>query len=206
MKNILVGTMVLVLSGFVVQGAAAQIMMPAQDRQISVTGNAEIRVKPDEVILNLGIETNDLKLDVAKNENDARVKRVLALGKAAGIEDKHIQTEYLNIEPRYRDYEDKRVFLGYWVRRSVALTLRDVTKFDDLLTKVVEGGANYVHGIEFRTTDLRKYRDQAREKAIVAAREKAEALSGALGLKLGKAKMIDEGSGGWWPSYMNTAG
>lgn len=37
------------------------------------------------------------------------------------------------------------------------------------------GGSNYVHGVDFRTTELRVRRDRARALAIVAAKEKAEA-------------------------------
>ena len=43
-----------------------------------------------------------------------------------------------------------------------------------------------------RTSELRKYRDQAREKAIQAAKEKAAALAAALGAKLGRPYSIVE--------------
>lgn len=175
-----------------------------RNRKISVSGSAEVRVKPDEVQLDLGIETSDMKLNVAKQENDQRVSRILEIARQAGVEDKHIQTEYLNIEPRYRDVSNdpNPVFIGYWVRRTVAITLRDPSKFDALLSRVVEAGSNYVHGIEFRTTDLRKHRDQARDQAIRAARQKAEALAAALGAKLGVVENINESQpAGWWTSY-----
>jgi uncharacterized protein YggE len=79
--------------------------------------------------------------------------------------------------------------------------LGDISKFDDLLTDVIEDGANYVHGIEFRTTDLRKHRDQARSLAINAAREKAEALAKELGRQVGEPQSIQENHSGWWSGY-----
>ena len=39
-------------------------------RTITVSGDAEVRVVPDEVILTLGVETWDKDLDAAKEEND----------------------------------------------------------------------------------------------------------------------------------------
>jgi hypothetical protein len=39
---------------------------------------------------------------------------------------------------------------------------------------------------------MRKYRDQARELAVKAAREKAEALARALGQDIGRAQQIEE--------------
>ena len=75
---------------------------PDPARQISVTGDAEVRVAPDEVLLTLGVETWDKDLATAKGQNDERVKKVLALTAEYGIGSKDVQTEYINIEPRYR--------------------------------------------------------------------------------------------------------
>ena len=114
-------------------------------RQITVTGDAEVRVVPDEVILTLGVETWDTNLLVAKKDNDDRVKRTLALAKEYAIESKYIQTDYLGIEPRYRyDYE-KSDFIGYFVRKTIVITLKDTTKFEDLLTGLLGAGVTHVH-------------------------------------------------------------
>src|ERR1700704_1344934 len=59
---------------------------------ITVTGEAEIKVVPDEVELSLGVETSDKSLQRSKSLNDERVKRTLDLFKAAGIDPKNIQT------------------------------------------------------------------------------------------------------------------
>ncbi len=66
---------------------------------------------------------------------------------------------------------------SFLVRSITTHTLQTIPKFDDVLTEDIEDGANAVHRIEFRTTDLRKHRNRARALAITAAREKAEALS-----------------------------
>src|SRR2546426_10660912 len=64
---------------------------------ISVSGNAEVRVVPDEVILILGVETSDMDLMKAKSLNDERVKRLLALATQFEIKPEHVQTDYINI-------------------------------------------------------------------------------------------------------------
>jgi uncharacterized protein YggE len=172
---------------------------------ITVTGEAEVRVIPDEIILSLGVETSDKSLDRSKSQNDERVKRVLALGPAMEIDPKQIQTGYIGIEPWYRTYNQVES-LEYRVRRSIAITLKDTTKFESLLSRALEAGVTNVHGVQFRTTELRKHRDAARALAITAAREKAGALAAELGQRIGKAFRISEyGSGwsspyGWWGS------
>ena len=191
----------LVLIG-VLSARAENPAVPEEPRLITVTGDAEVRVVPDEVILTLGVETWDKNMDVAKGENDRIVARVLALATEYGIEPEHVQTEYVNIEPRYRDgYYEERDFIGYFVRKTIVITLRDLSKFEDLLAAALDSGVNYVQGIEFRTTELRAHRDEARALAIEAAREKAVALAGELGQKVGDPHLIQEVQSGWWSGY-----
>lgn len=168
---------------------------------ITVTGEAEVRVVPDEVVLTLGVETWAEDLNEAKRQNDEQIKEILTIAQAQGVEAKYIQTDHISIEPRYEDNYLKNNRLGYFVRKTIVITLKDISKFDDLLSSVVEAGVNYVQGIQFQTTELRKYRDQARALAVKAAKEKAEALAGGLGQSLGKPRTIQEEQVGWWSWY-----
>jgi uncharacterized protein YggE len=176
---------------------AALAAEKGQPRLITVSGDAEVKVAPDEVIITLGVETWNEDLEVAKSENDQRVRKIIDTVKQHGVEEKHVQTDHRSIEPRYRDQWEHRTFIGYFVRKTVVVTLKDITLFEDLLSSVLKAGANYLHGIQFRTTELRKHRDKARALAIKAAREKAHALAGELGQKVGKPHSIQEGYGGW---------
>ncbi|MBW2039328.1 MAG: SIMPL domain-containing protein [Deltaproteobacteria bacterium] len=170
-------------------------------RLITVTGDAEVRVAPDEVILTFGVETWDKDLAIAKRQNDKWVQKVLALAKKYKIEPKHVQTDHISIEPRYKDGYTRENFIGYFVRKTIVFRLRDISKFEDLLSSALEAGANYVHGVQFRTTKLREYRDQARALAIRAAKEKAKDLAKELGQKIGKPHTIREEHSGWWHWY-----
>ena len=172
-------------------------------RMITVNGEAEVNVVPNEVILTLGVETRDASLATAKTQNDAAVKNVLKLAKEFKIDDKYIQTDYLGITPIYDEYNKikEKDISGYLVRKTIAITLKDVSKFETFLQRALDSGVNYVHGVQFRTTELRKYRDQARSLAIKAAREKAVDLAQELGQKIGKPHNIQEYSGGWWSGY-----
>lgn len=189
--------------------AAAAADNPAFPRMIYVNGEAEVKVVPDEVVLTVGIETSNKVLNAAKNQNDKAVKEILAVMSKNGVAQKFVQTDYFTVEPRY-DYRyseserrDTQVFAGYFVRKNVVITLKDIAKYEDVLSGVLEAGANHVHGIQFRTTELRKHRDRARVMAVKAAREKAQLLAGELGLKLGKAWSVTEDSGGWVSWYNN---
>jgi uncharacterized protein len=81
------------------------------------------------------------------------------------------------------------------------MTLKEVAKFDSFLDILLRLEGVTVQNIDFRTNDLRKHKDQARSLAIKAAKEKAEAMAGDLGQKLGKPITITEDINRWWSYY-----
>jgi hypothetical protein len=192
--------LVLISCGSLTSARSAFAQYEPRDNTISVSGDAQINVVPDKVSITLGVETVNASLDAAKSANDASCSRILAVAQNFKIAPKDVQTDYVSIEPRY-DREGKMTILGYTVRKSMVVTLRDVSRFDALLSDAVDSGANVVLGVQFLTSDLRKYRDQARVLAIKAAKEKADALAGALGQKAGKALTINEQQSNSWSSY-----
>jgi hypothetical protein len=164
-------------------------------RLISVLGTAEINVAPDEVILCLGVDSRDKLLETAKSQNDARVKNVMKLALAAGVEQKYIETSALRMGPTYSEEKVPRL-LGYEVSQSIAITLRNVSKYESLMTRLLEAGVNRVDNASFRVSEPRKTRDEARSKAVAAAKEKATAMARELGQTVGKPwEVIEEGEG-----------
>ena len=203
---------VILFTAFFLPAFAAAADREAVPRLIYVNGEAEIKVVPDEVVLTLGVETSNKNLSAAKTQNDRAVREILAVTAKNGVAPKFVQTDFFTVEPRY-DYRyseserrDVPVFAGYFVRKSVVITLKDISKYEDILSGVLEAGANYVQGIQFRTTELRKYRDQARVMAVRAAKEKAALLAKELGVNIGKAWAVSEDSGGWVSWYNNSWG
>jgi uncharacterized protein YggE len=186
----------------IAQGAEAGLA----PRTISTTGEALVQVVPDHVVVGVGVETFRPLLAAARQANEADCARLLAVIKGLGVAESDIQTDVLNVELAYRDGgHPSRGIEGYYVRRAYSVTLRDVKRFDALVEAALDNGANRLMGFEFKTRDLRPHRDQARTLAIRAAQEKAQALSAAVGLKLGRPRGITEGSFGyagasrsWW--------
>jgi uncharacterized protein YggE len=181
--------------------AVNQVDPAAEQRSVTVTGSSQVLVIPDEVVLTLGVETADLQLANAQKTNDEIVKRVFQVASDMQIDSKYVQTDFINIEPRYQDSYTEKHFIGYFVRKSIVITLKDLTKFEELYSRVLEAGVNYVHGIDFQTSELRKYRDQARALAIQAAQQKAVALAGELAQEVGEPVLIQENSDYWWSGY-----
>ena len=178
--------------------------------QISVSGSAEVKVAPDEIHLSVGVETRHENLEEAKRQNDERVSNALSFLKRSGVKDKDVQTDFLGVEPAYDNEVSRTKPVAYLVQKSIGIRLTKVSTFEAVLTGLLTHGVNYVHGIDFRTSELRKHRDTARAMAIQAAKEKADALASQLGVKRGKVYSISENYwGGWWSwsgSYWRSRG
>jgi uncharacterized protein YggE len=163
-----------------------------QPRLITVTGGAEIRVTPDETTLTLGVETLNRDLAIAKRQNDDRVKRVFALAKKYNVAPGNFWVERVSVEPRYKGGDAREELIGYRVSKTIVFIVRDVSRLDELLNSFLDAGANYIYGVQFGTTKLRDYRDQARALALKAAKEKAKDMAKELGQKVGKPYAIAE--------------
>ncbi len=165
---------------------------------ITVTGQSEVRVAPDEVDFTLVVENLDKDLLAAKSKNDETVRQVLALVGQYGIEPKDVQTSYISVAPRYTEVDEyrrplpKREFLGYAVTKTILVRLKNISRFEPLFTDLLKAGVNNVRDVDFRTSQIRKHKDEARALAIRAAREKAVALTREIGQTIGRAYSISE--------------
>jgi uncharacterized protein YggE len=205
-----------------------------EEPTITVTGDAEVRVVPDQVVISAGVESRAETVAAAAKDNDSKVRGIIEFLRKSAVEDKHIHTAYITIEPIMRESqglsqkaynqqanpqasqnddlfgtsgkEDSERPVGYMASRQFAITITDLKNFETIYKGLIERGVNRVRGIEFRTTDLRKHRDKVRLEAVRAAREKAEAMSGELGAKLASIKTIHETVGGGYGgrNYQNT--
>jgi uncharacterized protein YggE len=195
-------------SRLLLTAAAVTLNLPfalAQQSQgppiISVSGSAEVKVAPDEIYLQLGVETRHANLEEAKKQNDERVNKAISFLKASNIKSKDIQTDFISIEPTYDSDISLVKPVAFIVRKSIEVKLAETKTFEAILSGLLTNGVTNVHGIEFRTSQLRKHRDTARAMAIRAAIEKADALAAELGVKRGRVHNVNANEwGGWFSS------
>lgn len=174
--------------------------------KITVSGEAVVNVKPDRIVIHFGIETLDKDMIAAKQKNNGILKAAMAAMLEMGIPENEIQTDNLFVEPRYRDgYCTPESFIGYFVRNEFQVTVDDTQKVEDLVSRVLSAGVNRIQGIDFQTTELRKHRDEARELALKAAKEKADLMAAVLGQAVGTPIVITEGQGEPSSRYWGTS-
>lgn len=173
---------------------------------IDVSGAAEVRVAPDEVIFSLDVTNTDNDLQIAKKQNDETVAKVLALTKSYAIPQQDVKTDYISVDRKFefvrennrRIYDEdgdevgEKTFKGFEISKTIIVRLKDLTKFESFFSDLVRSGVSEINSVKFETSKIREVRDQARELAMKAAYEKAKAMAGAIGQTIGRAISIVE--------------
>lgn len=200
------------LIALVVVPCSAQQFDSGERPTISVTGTAEIMVVPDIANIRLRIVKTDKNLRTAKAQNDASLAKLLDLTKKFGIAATDVKTDFISVKEKYDRIKQKgveetiEVFAGYTVSRSIAVRLHDLNRFESFFSDVLESGVTEVSGVAFESSEMRRFKDQARAGAIKAAREKAEAIAKEIGQTIGKALFIqEENVDGYRSPYANAS-
>jgi len=159
--------------------------------QINVNGTSEIKIVPNYAIITIGVDTKNDKAEVAKTENDVVMAKMLKTIKKFKIEDKHYQTQRINLF-KNRDYEKKKDY--YQANQTVKIELYDLDKYDNLVNALITDGANSLQGVEYKSTETEKYQSELRKKAVLDAKKKAEDFASALHQNVGKPIVISDNS------------
>lgn len=170
------------------------------DRTVQVSGAAAINVRPDRVLIQLGVESTGTTPEKVRVDNNLAMQKISDAIRRLGIPDKDIATDYYVIQPVYDDYGSRRIS-HYRIDNVIAVTLTEVDQTADLLTTALQAGANQVQNVQFYTSELRRYRDEARTLAMTAAAEKAQALARAGGAETGCLLQINENSWSYYHGY-----
>lgn len=163
---------------------------------ITMEGQGSVSVSPDMAVITARVVSTAKTADAALSENSAALSRIIAAVKKQEIEPRDIHTSGFGIFPRYKTASSssggQRAIVGYEVRNGIEVNVREIGSLSDLLTLVVNNGANSVDGIRFEVSDPDEKLDEARKKAVEDARHKAEVFAEAAGVDLGGIVSIAE--------------
>ena len=183
-------------------GASAQVQtVPVQVPLISgtrldVSATGEVTRVPDVAIISAGVQTLQPTATAAIEENAARMERVRAALKRAGIEDRDIQTSSINLNPEYH-YDQNRPprLTGYRATNTVNVKFRDLKRTGAILDALVAEGANQINGPNLTIDKPESALDEARTKAIANGRARADLYARALGMRVVRLISVSEGGG-----------
>ena len=179
----------------------ARSVEPSLARSFTVTGEGRVVALPDIARFSFGVVTEGGKdVSALEKQNAERANGAIAFLVSNGLKNKDIKTIQYSIQPRYQyaSCNDRNVcpppeIVGYSITQLVEVKVRDFAKLGEMLSGIVETGANTLSGLEFTINDPSAPESEARGMAIAAARKKAEQVARAGGFNLGRLLSIEEG-------------
>lgn len=160
--------------------------------QISISGEGKIKVTPDIAVIQLGVQNNGKDAKEVKTLNDVTIEKVIKYIKKFNIPTADYQTAQMSLQKNY-DYEKKKY--SYQANQTISVTLKDISKYDAFMMDVMDTGINVINGVEFKSSKMETYETDARKKAILNAKKKADDYISVLpGQKVGKAILISDNS------------
>lgn len=166
----------------------------ASENTITVSDSGTVYAKPDLGLITASVITESETVAEAMSKNTEKMNAVISAVKGEGVEEKDLKTISFNIYPRY-EYQKveteiypyppgKRVLVGYEVRQSLEIKIRDLTKIGSVIQAATNAGANEVSNLQLTIEKQDELKAQAREQAINKAKAKAKELAKQLGIKL----------------------
>lgn len=160
---------------------------------ISVSSKGEVTVLPDVGYISLGIETKNIDVKTAENENSEIMNEIMAALKEFNVEDTDIKTVGYNIYPQYENYNDEKP-TSYAVYNTVEVTVKNLEDMSGIIDAAIDAGANRTNSVRFDVFDREASYNDALKDAIENARARAEVLAEAAGLEIVGVVTINENS------------
>jgi len=175
---------------------------------ISISGSGEVLAVSDIASLTVNLTKDGATAKEAQDLLNETITKTLKYLKDQKIEDKDIKSEYGGLNPKY-SYDKCYTYpcpvnskiIGYTATQSMVIKVREVDNANIIKTGLAELGITDISGPSFGIDDEEIYKNEARSKAIVEARAKAEVLAKELGVRLGKVVSFNEDFGNNYPIY-----
>jgi uncharacterized protein YggE len=207
LRNLLTLALIVTLGGVMVLGykfteSYNRVSTPSNFRSFVVQGDGKAVGVPDIASFSFDVVTEGgVDVAVLQSQNAEQMNKAIDFVTKQGVDKKDISTSQYSIYPRYEnsncEYGSGKpcpppAIVGYTVRQSVFVKVRNFKNISPLLSGVVANGANNISGLQFAIDDKTALENTARTAAIKKAQEKAQSVAKAGGFKLGKLLEISE--------------
>lgn len=170
--------------------------VPIAGTELDVSATGTSSRKPDIATISAGVVTQAPKAGDAMAANAKAMTATIAALKRAGVADRDIQTQSISLQPQYR-YGDNQppILTGYQASNRVSIRLRDLAGAGGVIDALVSAGANQIEGPMLSVEHPDAALDEARTKALAAARARADLYAKAAGLTVRRIVRISESEG-----------
>lgn len=157
---------------------------------LSVFGSALLKAAPDCASILASVSRLEQSPPDAFANARMAAQKVAEFLRKAKTPDVGTSRISLSQEFRYTGGESK--FIGYQATVDFSIVIRELDRIEEVLSGLVESGANELKSLSLQTTRLKELRAEVRRMAVAAAREKALIYAEAAGIELGEVIHIED--------------
>ena len=160
---------------------------------VAAQGTASVKAVPDEVSINVNIETHNKTLQLAQEENKKISEDLLIELVKIGYDRDELKFVNYYANPEYdysSDYRQQKL-KGYVVSQQLVVNTKDVNRVPSIIDAVIRSGAlvGYIN-FEVSAAKQAEYKNKALEEASKDAMTKAQSIASGQGKKLGNLVSI----------------
>ncbi|CAL9615892.1 MULTISPECIES: SIMPL domain-containing protein [unclassified Streptomyces] len=159
---------------------------------ISVFGSGTVRVEPSLARLRPAVDVLAASPEQAFRQAGEAVARLREVLRRHGVPDAAVSGSRLGLSSEYGGHGGDRTLLGYRCQASYAVETGALDGLERLVAEVVDAGAHRIDGVEFDVRDKESLLDEARRRAVAAARRKAQVYAEAADARLGPVLHIQD--------------
>jgi uncharacterized protein len=161
---------------------------------ITVTGEATVKVSPDQAQIDIGVVTQAQTAQAAGAQNAQKLDATIAALRNALGAGADIKTINYSLSPNYRYPREggQPTIEGYNASNTVQVKTNNMTDVGKIIDTAMRSGANNIQSLQFSLKDDQAVRAQALREAALKARAKADALASALNLRVVRTLRVDE--------------
>lgn len=172
---------------------AQGFVFPGEKPTISVVGEAERKISPDETRVSISVENTEANANLARKNNAEKIDKIITVLKNNGLTNENISTSNFEIRPNYDTANNNfEKIVSYTALNNIILTTSSNanTSFIDF---AVNSGANRVDSIEFTSSKkvLNENFNELLKDAFTDAIQKVEILSNEGNFLINGVKNID---------------
>ena len=181
------------------QAPTASITEMAATPLVRVNIAESLRTPPDEASMTVGTQAKASTATEAVAANKAKTEKLLATIRAAGIRERDIQTQGIQLQPDYRwdnvpGGQGRQTLIGYIASNSVQIKTRNIDTLTTLLDALTTAGADTVYGPNFSISDPAPLRREARVRAMTRGQAEATEYARNNGYKTVRLLSVEEGT------------
>lgn len=171
------------------------------DTTINVQGTGQVVGKPDSFNISVSVENSGKTMALTREENARRMSQVIAKIKGLNIPDLKLQTSYVSVYPLQKS--QKLTPYAFQANNSLTAKIEGVTDTDALsrfasliMDSALGAGASSVNGPNFYLGQNNIYHKDALKLAVTQARQTADVIAAAAGVKIAGVYSIETYSSG----------